>query len=72
MAPTSSRVFKGQTKSPIYALEENGHLQHLFNVMPPIGKGVRGPHGLGDHSASVRDSAVKKPFRGVEWLCLGV
>ena len=73
MASTSSRVFKGQTKSPIYALEENGHLQHLlFNVMPPIVKGVRGPHGLGDYCASVRDSAVKKPIGGVEWLCLGV
>ena len=73
MASTSSRVFEGQTKSPVFALEENGHLQHrLFNVLSLIGDGVRGPHSLGDYGASVRDSAVKKPIKGVEWLFLGV
>jgi hypothetical protein len=73
MASTSSRVFKGQTKSPVYALEKDGQLQHrLFNVLSLIGNSVRGPHCLGDHSASGHESAVKKPIRGVEWLCLGV
>ena len=67
MASTSSRRFKGKSKSPIQALEKNGHLQHrLLNMLPLVGDGVRGPHYLGDHSASVYDSAVKKPRRRVE------
>ena len=37
-----------------------------------IGNGVRGPHSLGDYSASGYDSAVKKPIGSVKWLCLGV
>jgi hypothetical protein len=73
MASTSSRVFKGQTKSPVCALEENGHLQHgLFDVLSLISNGVWRPHCLGDHSSSSYDSAVKKPIRGVKWLLLGV
>jgi hypothetical protein len=64
MASTSSRGFEGQTKSPVYFLEKNGHLQHRrFNVLPLIGNGVRGPHFLGNYSASAHDSAVKKPRR---------
>jgi len=70
MASTSSCGFEGQTKSPVYVLEENGHLQHrLFNVLLLIGDGVRGPHFLRNHSASAHDSAVKKkPRRGLERL----
>jgi len=70
MASTSSCGFEGQTKSPVYVLEENGHLQHcLFNVLLLIGNGVWGPHSLRNHSASAHDSAVKKqPRRGLERL----
>lgn len=71
LAPTSSRGFKGQTESPVYALKKNRHLQHcLFNVMPLIG--VRGPHCLGDHSASVYDSTVEETRRRVERLLWSV
>ena len=67
MASISSRIFEGQTKSPVCVLEENGHLQHRrFNVLLLIGNGVRGPHFLGNYSASVHDSAVKKPRRDAE------
>ena len=73
VASTSSGVFKGQTKFPFFALEENRHLQYrLFDVLSLIGNGGRGPHSLGDNSASGYDSAVKKSIRGVEWLCLGM
>ena len=67
MASTSSSGFEGQTKSPVHVLEENGHLQHRpFNVLLLIDSGVRGPHFLGNYSASVHDSAVKKPRRDAE------
>ena len=73
MTLTVDHIFEGKAKSPVFALEENGHLQYrLFNVLSLISNGVRGPHSLGHYSASVRDSAVKKPSRGVEWLYLGV
>ena len=67
MASTSSRGLEGKTKSPVRVLEENGHLQHRrFNVLPLIDNGVRGPHFLGNYSASVHDSAVKKLRRDAE------
>jgi len=69
IAPTSGRGFNGKTKSPIHALEKDGHLQYsLINVLPLIGNGVQGPHCLGEHSASVYDSAVKKPRGRVKRL----
>ncbi len=67
MTSTQSRSFQGKTKSPVHTLEENGQLQHrLFNVPPVIVKVKRGPHCLGNHRASVYDSAVEKPRRRVE------
>jgi hypothetical protein len=55
MALTRSRSFQGNTKAPIHTSEENWKLQHHL-----LGNAVRGPHCLGNHSASVRDNAVKK------------
>ena len=35
-------------------------------MLPLVGNGVRRPHCLGDHSASVYDRAVKKPRRSAD------
>ena len=37
-------------------------------MLPLICDGVRGPHCLGDYSASVYDNAVEKQSRRVDWL----
>jgi len=67
IASTARHVFQGNTKYPFYALKKNGHLQYrLFNLKPLLGRGVRGPHCLGDYGSSAYDGAVKGSRRRVE------
>ena len=73
MTSTSGRFSEGKAKSPVFSLEENGHLQdRLFNMLPLIGDGVWVPHCLGDHGASSsQDGTVKQPRRHVERMLFG-
>ena len=62
MEPTTNSVPEGKAEPSIRVQEKNGHLQVcILYVLSIIGKGCRGPQGLGNHSSETQDITIKYP-----------
>ena len=62
MASANNSNIERKTKSAVRVLEKDRHLQwRFFDVLSPIGDGMRGPQPLRDHSSSAHDHPVECP-----------